>query len=82
MLHCWIREELKARWMLHALDHGEILGAIDQGASYRSGTKRWISETLDGGNIDVRDVVVGYVLHLCDWYYRIGDYDVIIIMSM
>jgi hypothetical protein len=31
--------------------------------SDRSGTKRWMSERLDGGNIDVRDVEVGYVLH-------------------
>jgi hypothetical protein len=26
------------------MDHGEILGAIDLGANYRSGTMRWISK--------------------------------------
>ena len=40
----WISEQVKARWMLHALDHIENLAAIYQGASYRSRTKRWISE--------------------------------------
>ena len=49
----WISEQVKARWMLHALDQGEIEGVMDhreilaeihQGASERSGTKRWISE--------------------------------------
>jgi hypothetical protein len=47
----WIREQLKVLWMYQAMDHEEIHGAIDQGASYRSrckhygsGTKRWINE--------------------------------------
>ena len=43
--------ELKVLWMYQAMDHEEILGAIDQEASYRSrckhygsGTKRWTNE--------------------------------------
>ena len=55
--------ELKVLWMHQAMDHEEILGAIDQEASYRSrckhygsGTKRWTNEgaiDITSGAIDI-----------------------------
>ena len=46
--------EVKVLWMYQAMDHEEIIGAIDQGANYRSGSKLWVNRSvnnkwLDGG---------------------------------
>jgi len=46
----WIREQLKVLWMYQAMDHEEILGAIDQRASYRSRCKHYqaMDQTIKG----------------------------------
>jgi len=46
----WIREQLKVLWIYQAMDHEEILGAIDQGASYQSDASTMGRGTSDGSN--------------------------------
>jgi hypothetical protein len=50
----WIREQLKVLWMYQAMDHEEILGAIDEGASYRSRWKHYqaMDQTIKGWMVD------------------------------
>ena len=36
--------EVKVLWMYQAMDHEEIIRAIDQGVSYRSGSKLWVRD--------------------------------------
>jgi len=50
----WIREQLKVLWMYQAMDHEKILGAIDEGASYRSRCKHYqaMDQTIKGWMVD------------------------------